>query len=632
MSAQVERLGGRYALGERLGAGAMGVVWASEDADGAPVAIKLLLPALGREPQFAERFRREAEVARRIRHPNIVQVLDFGADADLGLFYVMERLEGCDLKAYLEAHPGLLSSAAAIALLEAVLGALWAAHDASIVHRDIKPGNLFLVGGTVEGGVKVVDFGLAKDIEAQTVLTRTGAMLGTPAYMAPEQVRGHPVDARTDLYAVGCLACELLTGRLPFSAQKVYDVLALHLDRAPPTPSSLRPGLPRAVDALVLRALAKAPAARFGSAREMLDAVYAAGRALGVSDARFATLGDAVPEVSGPPAATLRLGRWQLERLLGEGAMGRVFAATDGAGARAAVKRLRPELVDSAQQVARVRREAAALAKLRHANVVAVLDEGEDEAGVPWVAMERLEGQPLDAWLAARGGACAPELAIELLSGMLAGLEAAHLAGLVHRDLKPANAFVVDRAGRPEVKLVDFGLAKDVGEGAATVLTKTGEILGTPAYMAPEQVKGEPVDARTDLYALGCMAFQLVTGALPFNGAPFAVMMAQAREPAPRPAAPDGRALPEALVAAIGRALEKSPAARFQSAVEMRAALSEDPSGRVHRRIRESLQTAAVQSSALEGAMGGGRGRLPWVVAAVGLLAAAATAAVLLGR
>ena len=603
----------------------MGTVHAAEDAEGRPVALKLLLPELAKEPLFVERFRREAEAARRIQHPNVVQVLDFGEDPALGLYYVMERLEGCDLLAYLREHPGLQPPAVVVTILEAVLGALWAAHAVGIVHRDIKPANLFLVGGTIEGGVKVVDFGLAKDVEAQTVLTRTGAILGSPAYMSPEQVRGAPVDARTDLYAVGCLACELLTGRVPFLAKKIFDVLALHVDRAPPAPSSLRPGLPRAADDFVLRALQKAPEARFGSARDMLDGLYGVARALGVDNPAFTTVGGAASEVVPPraPGTGAALGRWRLEGLLGEGAMGQVFAAVDAQGTRAAVKRLRPEICEQAQVIARVRREAAALARLRHPNVVAVLEEGEDGDGLPWLAMERLEGKPLDRWLEARGGACPADTAIELVSGMLAGLEAAHAAGIVHRDLKPANVFVVEEGGASAAKLVDFGLVKNVGDGAATHLTKTGEVVGTPAYMPPEQVKGEPVDARSDLYALGCMAFQMVTGRLPFPGAPFAVMIAHVREPLPPLVDPAGQAVPERLAAVIARAMEKSPAARFAGAAEMRAALSEERSATVHRRIRESLQTAAVSSPALEAAMRpAGRGRAPLLLAALGALIA----------
>ncbi len=286
-------IAGRYRALRPLQRGAMGQVWVARDAlGGVDVALKVIQPVLAADPHYAARFQREIAAAMRVQHPNVVRVLDAGRAADGTLFCVMELLEGRDLARELHARAvrGDREPAFAVEVLEALLGALWASHAAGIVHRDIKPANVFLWASGGERGVKVLDFGLAKDQAAAEVLTRMGDVLGTPAYMAPEQVRGDEVDARADLYAVGCLGYELFCGRPPFPDKQAYQALRAQLERAPPVPSQLDPRLPPAVDALLLGALVKDRGGRFQSAAQMLDALYDASAALGVERARFVSV------------------------------------------------------------------------------------------------------------------------------------------------------------------------------------------------------------------------------------------------------------------------------------------------------------------------------------------------------
>jgi eukaryotic-like serine/threonine-protein kinase len=253
-------LAGRYRLEAPLGRGGMGEVWRAVDLRlGRPVAVKVLpLTAAANEAAVA-RFRREAEIAATLNHPGITTVFDIDehrhADEHL-LFLVMELMQGNDLARELAARTEGLPVAQVLDWAAQITDALAVAHRRQVVHRDIKPANLFLVEG---GRVKICDFGIARLADA-TKITATGGSAGTPSYMAPEQIRGRPVDQRTDLYALGCVLYELLTGTTWVdTAPGMAAVLYQHLDQAPAPPRSLRPELPTDLDALVLDLLAKDP-------------------------------------------------------------------------------------------------------------------------------------------------------------------------------------------------------------------------------------------------------------------------------------------------------------------------------------------------------------------------------------
>ena len=269
------RLGGRYELGTVLGAGAMARVWrASDQVLGRQVAVKVLHPALARDPEYVARFAREARNAAMLPpHPGIVAIYDSGVDGD-AVYLVMELVSGHTLAEVLATY-GPLDPAEACRIAAEIAGALVAAHRAGLVHRDVKPANIML---TDAGGVKVVDFGIAR-AQAGDALTRTGAVLGSPAYMAPEQITGAQVDARTDLYALGVALYQMLTGTPPFVGGDSFAVLQRHLSEIPAPPSALRPGLSGQIDQVVGRLLAKDPAARPQTAEDAAQLITIANTA-----------------------------------------------------------------------------------------------------------------------------------------------------------------------------------------------------------------------------------------------------------------------------------------------------------------------------------------------------------------
>jgi serine/threonine protein kinase len=274
-------IGGNYRLEKILGQGGMGIVFRARQLSlDRAVAVKLLLAPLAMDREMLERFQREARAASNIGHPGIVQVIDMGYLPEGAPFMVMEHLEGEDLRSKLE-REGAMVPGLALPLFLQLCDALQAAHDKGIVHRDLKPDNIFLVYRT--GGlpmVKILDFGLSKIKSADHKLTNTGALLGTPNYMSPEQVHGSSssIDHRTDIYTAGIILYEMLTGRIAYDGPSIQSILVSIATQDPPSPRTLRPDIPEAVEAVILRAIARQPERRYQSLRELgVDLVRVAG-------------------------------------------------------------------------------------------------------------------------------------------------------------------------------------------------------------------------------------------------------------------------------------------------------------------------------------------------------------------
>jgi DNA-binding beta-propeller fold protein YncE len=274
-----ERLGG-YVIEGIAGGGGMGVVYrAREVRVGRLVALKVIKPTLARDSSFRGRFKREALLAARIEHPNVVPVYHAGEDAGR-LYIAMRYVEGIDLSTLL-GERGRLAPAEAVALVTQVARALDAAHAHGLVHRDVKPANVLLSGAHAY----LTDFGLTVSTSAKAKLTRTGAVVGTVAYVAPEQIRGSDVDGRADVYSLAALLHHCLTGQVPFPVEHELDALAAHLASPPPRPSAIATGVPAAFDRVVAWGMAKAPERRPASAGALAGAAAAAARGVRVAGA-----------------------------------------------------------------------------------------------------------------------------------------------------------------------------------------------------------------------------------------------------------------------------------------------------------------------------------------------------------
>jgi non-specific serine/threonine protein kinase len=287
-----ELVDGRYTIEAPIGAGGMGEVYrARQLALDRTVAIKVLPPAASADAE--RRFEREARAIARLRHPHVVTVHDLGRAPEVGAYLVMEYVDGRSLRAELR-REGALPVAEAIALVRQVCNGVQAAHEAGVIHRDLKPENVLLEGASERVIAKVADFGIAKLATAGVeALTRTGAIMGTGAYMSPEQCRGEPLDARSDVYALGCILYELLTGRPPFRAESLLVLLQMHQHAEPAPLGALRPDVLEELARVVARALAKAREERWQTAADLeraLGRVAARSGASEIPDAWTATI------------------------------------------------------------------------------------------------------------------------------------------------------------------------------------------------------------------------------------------------------------------------------------------------------------------------------------------------------
>ena len=262
-------LAGRYRIESAVGEGGMARVFRGQDEVlGRTVAVKVLAPEFARDGQFVQRFRREAQSAAALNHPNVVSVFDTGSDGPVH-YIVMEFVEGRTLRDVLAAD-GRLHPRRAAEIAESMCRALATAHKQGLVHRDVKPGNVML---TPSGEVKVMDFGIAR-VTTGEALTQTATVLGTASYFSPEQAKGEPVDARSDVYSAGCVLYEMLTGQPPFSGDSPVSIAYKHVREDPQLPSQLNRDVSSGLDAVVMKAMAKNPVNRYQTATEMAEDLH----------------------------------------------------------------------------------------------------------------------------------------------------------------------------------------------------------------------------------------------------------------------------------------------------------------------------------------------------------------------
>ncbi|MBN2305342.1 MAG: serine/threonine protein kinase, partial [Anaerolineae bacterium] len=296
----ISRTIGNYTIISRLGRGGMATVYRARQVNmQRDVALKVMSDELADDPQFIQRFEREAQFIAKLEHPRILPVHDFGHEDDV-IYLVMRLIEGDSL--YDRLLEGPLSLATAARYTNQIAEALDYAHMQGVIHRDLKPNNVLL---DELDNVYLMDFGLAKLIASSTHLTQTGAVLGTPQYMAPEQWRGEPVDARTDIYALGVILYEMLVGRTPFESDTPYTLMYKHINDAPPPPREVQPDLPETVSEVILKALAKDRNARYSAAGELARALTTVVQAADIegADGLVAPPLVVIPESAPEPAA-----------------------------------------------------------------------------------------------------------------------------------------------------------------------------------------------------------------------------------------------------------------------------------------------------------------------------------------
>ncbi len=297
-----------YRVDEIAGRGGMGVVYRATQAElERTVALKVIAPEFAADDEFRTRFKRESRLAASIEHPNVIPIYEAG-ESDGVLFLSMRYVEGTDLRALIARH-GNLEARQAASIVAQVAEALDAAHRAGLVHRDVKPGNILIAPGE---HAYLTDFGLSKRAASESALTKTGRLVGTVDYIAPEQVEGGRVDARTDVYALACVLYHLLTGSVPYEKPSDMARLFAHVNDPPPVPSSAQPAVPREFDEIIARGMAKDPDERYQSAGDFGRAALAAAESRRVADPQSSVArGDAAPAApadapSSPPGGRSR--------------------------------------------------------------------------------------------------------------------------------------------------------------------------------------------------------------------------------------------------------------------------------------------------------------------------------------
>jgi serine/threonine protein kinase len=586
------RVLGQYKILRRVGRGAKGVVYEAEDELLARrVAVKVLSPELvGAGDVAVRRFLLEARAAAKLDHPNCVGVYTIGKEQGL-VFFAMPLVIGRSAQEALDER-GTLPAAEAVRVAELAARGLEAAHALGIVHRDVKPGNILLGDN---GEVRVTDFGMAKAADDMlSGLTEPGRWLGTPHFMSPEQCRGGTVDARSDVYSLGATLFALLTGRPPFAGTGPAALIYRQVADPHPDPRSIDPSIPEACVALIDRAMAKNPDDRPPTAGRFAEELAAVRRALmrgepttALTRSGFATgSGFASASATGPvppsapnpaalPADSLPrvgtvLGRCILTEKVGEGGSSVVFRALHRSlNVQVAVKVLTPA---DPQRDRRIRElmaaEARMLARLSHPHIVRVLDF-DDEARHPYLILEYMDGLDLGE-LINGSGAVRPDRAVRVALAVAEGLGFALGHGVIHRDVKPGNILLA-RDGN--VKLADLGLAAFEGDTESAAGAGRPFAVGTPAYMAPEQVCGGPVDHRSDIYSLGVTLYHALAGRLPFEAADRSEMMRRHLDDTPAPLSAVMPGLDPGLCALVHLMMAKNPAARPQEYADLISAL-----------------------------------------------------------
>ncbi len=610
---------GRWTLLKPLARGGMGEVYVATAGgiEGAerPAVVKIIRREHRKDSSFLARFFDEARIQAQLQHPGVAQVLEASTDSSGNPYVVLEHIEGRNLSEVRQRTSQLkmpMSWADAVAIAVSLAEALVHVHERtdaagralSIVHRDMSPQNV-MVG--YAGDVKLIDFGTARG-ENRRCQTVSGVVFAKPGYVAPEVANQNQPGAPADLYALGIILWELCMGRRFLTGDPSEHLSKVASGERQPQAVSSSLNVPLELDTIIARLTAPRLEDRYHSAREALtDLVRVLSRAPSLADgersvrgriahlmnrlypsepmrtrSEFARLlserrqeeqpNPFLPE-SPQPADTADLlpgTRYKVVGDISRSPMSVVYEAVHvDLERKVALKVLPKERCEDPRFEARFRREARALAQLRDPSMVTLHDFGVSQDGRPFYAMELLEGQTLKQHVATHNVSWTEALRFGI--GVCQALEVAHEHGIVHRDVKPENVFLTSKG---QIKLIDFGVAHDGEDDNDEEHSNALSINGTPAYMAPEQIGRGNVTPSADIYALGTVLYELITGQLPFT-AQTAIGLVEAKRKgavAPRRLRA-GAPWPSALDNVLLKALEPSPPSRYPSARRFREAL-----------------------------------------------------------
>ncbi len=577
----------KYRILAKVGRGGMGHVYKALHLLFNEVrALKVMDQSLMQREDFVLRFKREAFVARRLQHPNAVRVDDIDDTDDGRLCIIMEFIDGRMLRDVLD-REGPLPAPRACSIAKQVASALGAAHELGIIHRDIKPENIALISSDQGDVVKVLDFGITKlgegrlkEEAGEMELNATGTLfaIGTPEYMSPEQIRQSKLDGRSDIYSLGMVFYEMLTGVLPFNADSQAEWFLAHVGE-PPRPMDedcARLRIPTCVAELVMSMLEKDRLRRPPNGAAVIKAIEACELA---SPPPTPTVpvpaapagGKIVGEATTSPAffegwnnGSLIAQRYKILDKIAEVRMGQIYTALDtGAGGVCALKLITPWNLPTADFINQLSEYCQRTQRFQHPNVVHTLDLGQAEDGVLFIVTEYVPGLNLRQILG-REGCLELSRAIRIVWEIAFALDAGEQLGMMHGEIKPEHILLTGAEQDEQVKLLDFSL--DRVKDALPELSDSelpNKLLAPLHYMPPEKISGQPYLPTSDIYSLGIVFYEILTGRRPFEGNGIEIALRQVKEtPVPVDQVQPDLNIPPSVTSLVMRMLQKDPAHR----------------------------------------------------------------------